>query len=335
MLLEFTDKGIYCPQADVYIDPWRPVAKAIITHAHSDHARWGMKHYLCHEKSKKILLYRLGNDISIETKKYNDPFSINGVTFSLHPAGHVIGSSQIRVEYKGEVWVVSGDYKTENDGISDTFEPVKCNTFITECTFGLPIYDWQNQQNVFAEMITWIKQNEHEGINSVIFAYALGKAQRIIQNLYPEISEIYTHGAIENTNRVIRESGIQIAPTILINKDTDLKKLKGKTIIAPPSAQDSPWLRKLEPYKTAMASGWMALRGARRRRNIDKGFVLSDHADWKGLNNAIKNTACETVIATHGYTEIFSKWLREIGYNAITEKTQFEGEIADMSNEIE
>jgi putative mRNA 3-end processing factor len=335
MLLEFTDNGIYCKQADVYIDPWKPVDKAIITHAHSDHARWGMKHYLCHEKSKAILEYRLGKDILIETKKYHEPFYINRVNFSLHPAGHVIGSSQIRVEYKGEVWVVSGDYKTEFDGISDAFEPIKCNTFITECTFGLPIYNWQNQSEVFNEMIHWIKQNQQNGFNSVIFAYALGKAQRIIQNIYPEISEIYTHGAIENTNRVIRESGIFIAPTILINKETDLKKIKGKVIIAPPSAQDTPWLRKLEPYKTAVASGWMALRGTRRRRNIDKGFVLSDHADWKGLNSAIKYSECETVIATHGYTEIFSRWLKENGYNTRTEKTQFEGETADISTIIE
>lgn len=333
MLLEFTDKGIYCPQANVYIDPWRPVAKAIITHAHSDHARWGMKHYLCQEKSKAILHHRLGNDIVVETKKYNEPFTINGVNFSLHPAGHVIGSSQIRVAYKGEVWVVSGDYKTEFDGISDAFEPVKCNTFITECTFGLPIYNWQHQKDVFNEMITWIKHNEAEGVNSVIFAYALGKAQRIIQNIFPHVEEIYTHGAIENTNKVLLESGTNIAPTILISKESDLKKIKGKVIIAPPAAQDTPWLRKLEPYKTALASGWMALRGARRRRNVDKGFVLSDHADWKGLNSAIKNTACETVIATHGYTEIFSKWLHENGYNALTEKTHFEGETADIGNE--
>ncbi|MFN4233299.1 MAG: ligase-associated DNA damage response exonuclease [Bacteroidia bacterium] len=335
MLLEFTDKGIYCPQADVYIDPWKAVDKAIITHAHSDHARWGMKHYLCHEKSKSIIQHRLGNNISIETKKYNETFSINGVKFSLHPAGHVIGSSQIRVEYNGEIWVVSGDYKTEFDGISDAFEPIKCHTFITECTFGLPIYKWQKQSDVFKEMINWIKQNESEGYNSIIFAYALGKAQRIIQNIFPEILEIYTHGAIENTNKVIRESGTAIAPTILINKETDFKKLKGKVIIAPPSAQDTPWMRKLEPCKTAVASGWMALRGARRRRNIDKGFILSDHADWIGLNNAIANSQCETVIATHGYTEIFSRWLNEKGYHALTEKTQFEGETGDISNEIE
>jgi putative mRNA 3-end processing factor len=335
MLLEFTDKGIYCEKADVYIDPWKPVEKAIITHAHSDHARYGMKHYLCHEKSKAILQYRLGKDISIETKKYNEKFNINGVNFSLHPAGHVIGSSQIRVEYKGEVWVVSGDYKTEFDGISDSFEPVKCNTFITECTFGLPVFNWQKQYDVFQEIKSWIKQNQADGYNSVIFAYALGKAQRIIQNLYPEISEIYTHGAIENTNRVIRESGIDIAPSILINKETDLKNLKGKVIIAPPSANNTTWLKKLEPYKTAIASGWMTLRGARRRRNINKGFILSDHADWKGLNSVIENCGCETVIATHGYTEIFSRWLREKGYHAITQLTQFEGETEDISTIIE
>lgn len=326
MLLKFTDKGIYCPQADVYIDPWKAVDKAIITHAHSDHARWGMKHYLCHEKSKPILLHRLGSDISIETKKYNETFSINGVNFSLHPAGHVIGSAQIRIEYKGEIWVVSGDYKTEYDGISEAFEPIKCNTFVTECTFGLPIFNWEKQDNIFYEIKKWIRQNETEGINSVIFAYSLGKAQRIIQNIFPEVKNIYTHGAIENTNKVIRESGINLPSTILINKETDFKKLKGKVIIAPPSAIGSAWLNKLQPYKTAVASGWMTLRGTRRRRNIEKGFVLSDHADWKGLNSAVTNCECETIIATHGYTEIFSRWFSEKGLNALTEKTQFEGE---------
>lgn len=328
-LLQFTDKGIYCAAANVYIDPWRQVDKAIITHAHSDHARWGMKHYLCHHQSVNLIKTRLNENISIEGKNYNESFNINGVKFSLHPAGHIIGSAQVRVEYAGEVWVVSGDYKTEADGTCVPFEPVRCNTFITECTFGLPVYNWKPQAEIINDINSWWQENNAAGVNSVIFAYSLGKAQRIICNVNHSIGKIFTHGAVENMNKALRETGIVIPETIGITKDTDIKQIKGALIVAPPSADDSPWLKKFQPYKTAIASGWMALRGARRRRNVDRGFVMSDHADWKGLNEAVNATGCENVIATHGYTEIFTRWLCEQGYHAITEKTQFEGELIE------
>jgi len=175
-LITFTHTGMYCAAADVYIDPWRPVDRCIITHAHSDHARTGMGHYLCHEHSVHLLRHRLGADISVEGIPYGEVRNINGVQFSLHPAGHVIGSAQVRVEHKGEVWTISGDYKTEDDGFTPPFEVVRCHTFITECTFGLPVYTWEPQRSIFDEINAWWRTNAAEGVATVISAYSLGKA---------------------------------------------------------------------------------------------------------------------------------------------------------------
>jgi putative mRNA 3-end processing factor len=250
---------------------------------------------------------------------------INNVKFSFHPAGHIIGSSQIRVEHKGEVWVFSGDYKDENDGVSIPYEPVKCHSFITECTFGLPAFKWKPQAEVFTEINNWWKENKEDGNTSVLFGYSLGKAQRLLKHLDTDIGKIYTHGAIENMTEVLREL-VDFPETHHITKETTKKELKGNIVLAPPSAHGGTWIKKMTPYVTASASGWMTFRGARRRRAIDKGFVLSDHCDWDGLINSIKATECEKVICTHGYTDIFAKYLREIGYDARTEKTQYEEE---------
>jgi putative mRNA 3-end processing factor len=282
-LLEFTDRGIYCPAADVYIDPWRPVERALITHGHSDHSRWGHKYYLCTEEAEPVIRHRL-RDIRTETVTYGEPRTIRGVQFSFHPAGHIPGSAQIRVEYQGEVWVVSGDYKLEDDGLSTPFEPVRCHRFITECTFGLPVYKWKPQEEVFAAMNGWWRKNAADGKVSVLTGYALGKAQRLIQGLDTGIGPIFTHGAVENTNQVLRGQGIRLADTTRVTRERKKADFKGGIVIAPPSALGSSWMRKFAPYSTAMASGWMSLRGARRRRAADRGFVLSDHADWDGLN---------------------------------------------------
>lgn len=330
MLLEFNQNGIYCKQADVYIDPWRKVNKAIITHSHSDHARWGMNHYLAHKDSVPIMKHRLGNDISVESKSYGDLFQINGVNFSLHPAGHIIGSAQVLVEYKGERWLVTGDYKTEDDGYSTPFELMKCDTIISECTFGLPIYKWKDQIEVFEEINSWWRENQKLGKVSVLTAYSLGKAQRVINGVDKSIGKIFTHGAVDNINQVLIESGHYLPKTVLVNKDIPKSDYKGSLVICPPSAVGSPWIKKFGSYSLGIASGWMALRGTRRRRAADRGFVLSDHADWDGLNYVVENCEAEKVIATHGYTDIFSKYLREEkGLNAVTEKTQFEGEGID------
>ena len=328
-LLRFTNKGIYCEAAGVYLDPWKPVDKAIISHGHSDHSRWGHKKYITHHNNVPIVKHRLG-EIIISGKAWGETFTINGVKFSLHPAGHIVGSSQIRVEHKGEVWVFTGDYKTEDDGLATPYQPLKCHTFITECTFGLPAFLWRPQHEVVNDINSWWAENRDNGQTSVLFGYSLGKAQRLLKHLDTTIGKIYTHGAVENITRVLRPL-VHLPPTELITPETKKEDIKGNLVIAPPSAHGSAWIRKLVPYVTATASGWMAFRGARRRRAIDKGFVLSDHCDWPGLLSAIAGTGAEKVICTHGYTEIFSRYLKELGYDARTEHTQFEGEAAEIN----
>lgn len=332
-LLEFTDQGIYCSAAKVYLDPWKPVDRAIISHGHSDHSRWGHKQYITHHSNVPIISHRLG-DIQVSGKEWGETFTINNVKFSLLPAGHIIGSSQIRVEHKGEVWVFTGDYKSEDDGISTPFEPIKCNTFITECTFGLPAFKWTPQKEVFENINQWWQENKAEGKTSVLFGYSLGKAQRLLKYLNTDIGKIYTHGAIENMTEVLRPL-VDFPETTLITRETKKQELLGNIVLAPPSAHGSTWIRKMVPYVTASASGWMTFRGARRRRAIDKGFVLSDHCDWQGLLASIKATGAEKVICTHGYTEIFSRYLREQGYDARTEETQYEGELGELNSSKE
>jgi len=332
-LLVFNDKGIYCEQADVYLDPWKPVKNAIITHGHADHSRWGHENYVTHHYNVPIIRHRLGK-ISVTGKEWNETFIVNGVKFSLHPAGHIVGSSQVRVEYKGEVWVFTGDYKTEDDGIATPYEVVKCNTLITECTFGLPAFNWLPQQEVFTDINNWWAENKAEGKTSVIFGYSLGKAQRILKHLDTSNGKIFTHGAVENMTEVIRPI-VDLPPTTRVTRETTKEELAGSIVIAPPSAHGSVWLRKMTPFVTGVASGWMAFRGARARRAVDRGFVLSDHCDWYGLLDSIKAMGCDKVISTHGYSDIFSRYLREQGYDALTEHTQFEGEAAEMDSKPE
>jgi putative mRNA 3-end processing factor len=323
-ILEFTDRGIYCPVADLYIDPWRPVKKALISHAHSDHAKPGSTHYVATHSSVAVMRQRLGDEVTIDGIKYGEELRVNGVKFSFHPAGHIIGSAQIRVEYRGEVWVVSGDYKTENDGISEAFEPIRCHHFITESTFGLPIFRWKPQSEVFAEINTWWQQNKENGIQSVLAVYALGKAQRILRHVDPQIGPIYTHGAVDNVNEIMMASGISLPETIRITPDNKSEvKNSGGLILATPGAIGGTWAKSLGTYSLGMVSGWMALRGTRRRRAADKGFVLSDHADWNALNEAIKASGAENIYVTHGYTEIFSRWLQECGYNSSVVRTGY------------
>ena len=322
-LLHFTGKSIYCPLADIHIDPWIPVDRAIITHAHSDHAKWGCKHYLAHKHSEPILRLRLGADISLQNVEYGERFTINGVHFSLHPAGHIIGSAQVRVEYKDEVWVVSGDYKLEDDNFCVPFESVKCNVFITESTFGLPIYKWQPQQTIFSEIDAWHVKNKAAGKASMLMGYSLGKMQRILKNITIGDESIFAHGAVYTLNEKLREAGFDLPPLTLVTKDTDKKLFKGSLILAPPSADGSVWMKKFNPYSTGYCSGWMLVRGAKNRRAIDQGFVLSDHADWKDLNTAVKNTGAEKVFVTHGFTSVFSKWLNENGIEAGEVQTMY------------
>jgi putative mRNA 3-end processing factor len=332
-LLELTPSGLYCPQADIFIDPWKPVDKAVITHAHSDHSRWGMKHYLAHHHSAEVMKLRLGQDISLETVDYKEPLEINGVKVSLHPAGHIPGSAQVRLEYKGKTVVISGDYKTESDGLSQAFEPVRCHEFVSECTFGMPVYKWQSQKEIFEDINAWWRKNVEKGRNSVLFAYSLGKAQRIINNLDLSIGEVFAHGAVWNSNQALITNGVKVVDIPKVTQDIPKSRFKGAMIIAPPSAMDSPWMRQFNPYQTGICSGWMAIRGSRRRRAADAGFVLSDHADWEGLISAIKSTNAEKVYLTHGSTAVFGRYLEEVEkIHAVELKTLFEGENTNLED---
>ena len=332
-LLELTPSGLYCPQADIFIDPWKSVDKAVITHAHSDHSRWGMKHYLAHHHSEDVMKLRLGLDISLETVDYGEVMDINGVKVSLHPAGHIPGSAQVKLEYKGKTAVVSGDYKTENDGLSQQFEPVRCHEFVSECTFGMPIYKWQSQKEIFEAINGWWRQNAADGRNSVVFGYSLGKAQRIINNLDLSIGEVFAHGAIWNTNQALIANGVKVVDIPKVTQEIPKSRFKGALIIAPPSAMGSPWMKQFSPYQTGICSGWMNIRGARRRRAADAGFVLSDHADWEGLISAIKATEAQKVYLTHGSTAVFGRYLEEVEkIHAVELKTLFEGENSNLED---
>jgi len=272
--------------------------------------------------------HRLG-DIPLETVAYGELRQIGDAQVSFHPAGHVPGSAQIRLEVNGEVWVVSGDYKTVDDGLSEPFEPVACHSFITECTFGLPVFNW-TPQDVLADRINaWWAGNAAAGRFSLLGAYALGKAQRLLRLVDPEIGPILTHGAIENTNAVLRGQGIALPATELVTPETDVKSRMGALVLAPPSALGSAWARRFKPQSSAFASGWMALRGVRRRRAADRGFIVSDHADWTGLNDAIRATGAERVFVTHGYTGPFRRWLADQGYDAKIVRTEYDGETLD------
>ena len=324
-------EGLYCVPGDFHIDPWLPVQRAVITHGHGDHARPGSSHYLCATPGIGILRARLG-EITLQDLAYGETLEHNGVRISLHPAGHVLGSAQVRMEYRGEVWVASGDYKVEPDATCTPFEAVRCHTFITESTFGLPIYRWMAQQQVFDDMNAWWRRNAGEGRCSVMLCYAFGKAQRILCGLDPAIGPIVCHGAVEPLNRIYREAGIALPPTVMVG-EVDKAALRQALVLAPPSAAGTPWIRRFGDFSDAFASGWMQLRGARRRRAVDRGFVLSDHADWPGLLQAIRATAAQRIIVTHGTIPVMVRWLRQNGYDAKGFDTEFgdeqAGEAAD------
>jgi putative mRNA 3-end processing factor len=326
-------EGLYCPPGDFYIDPWRPVERAVITHGHGDHARTGNARYLTAEPGAAVLRSRLGADINLQTLAYGERLDHHGVTLSLHPAGHVLGSAQVRLEYQGEVWVASGDYKVEPDATCAPFEPVRCHTFITESTFGLPIYRWPPQAVIFDQINSWWRGNRDQGKASVLFCYAFGKAQRILHGLDASIGPILVHGAVEPLNRVYREAGVALPETHYAGDFTRSDPLLRQAIVlAPPSAGGSSWMKRFGDYSDAFASGWMRLRGTRRRRGVDRGFVLSDHADWPGLLWAIEQTGAERVMVTHGSVNVLVRYLSERGLDARGFVTEY-GDEDDASAE--
>lgn len=332
-LVKFTKKGIYCIPGKFYLDPWYPVEYAIISHGHADHARWGNKHYLCHNQSKAILQHRIGADISIESLPYNEYKVINGVKVSFHPAGHIIGSAQIRLEYKGYIVVFSGDYKTQPDFITTPFEPLKCHEFITESTFGLPIYKWKSEQELQQELQDWVVQNQQNNRTSVFLGYSLGKAQRVMK-LVENVEEIYVHSAIHKLNKAIENSGITLPTTKLLTTDFKKTDIQNKIVILPPALLGSKMIKKIPNAATAICSGWMQIRGNRRWKGVDAGFAVSDHADWDGLLSAVKATEAEKVYVTHGSQAVFSKYLNEIGIEAHELKTEFGEDELETSEQL-
>lgn len=321
-MLKFTSKGIYCVPGKFYIDPWRPVDFALITHGHGDHARWGMKKYLCHHFTAPILKSRIGNDIVVQGIGYGEILIINGVKVSFHPAGHIIGSAQIRLEYNGKIIVVSGDYKVQEDGISTPIEIIKCHEFITESTFGLPIYNWITVEKQNEQLRNWVLTNRENGKTSVFVSYSLGKAQRIMKAL-DGLAPLNVHYSIAKLNEAYQSVGIQLPHYSTMDLREDVKYLDKGIVIVPPSLLDSNVIRKIPNRATAICSGWMQVRGARRWRSADAGFAISDHADWNGLLDVVKATEAEKVYVTHGQKAVFSKYLNEIGISAEELKTEF------------
>jgi putative mRNA 3-end processing factor len=323
-LLQPTENGLYCEPGDFYVDPGRPVDRAVITHAHSDHARSGSRSYLTALPGVALLRERLGQDATIRGLPYGESVNMDGVHVSLHPAGHLLGSAQIRIEHHGEVWVVSGDYKLQADPTCEPFEPVKCNVFLTESTFGLPIYRWPAPESVFAEINAWWAGNQENLRTSIIFAYALGKSQRLLAGVDAGLGPIVVHGAVARLVPAYTSAGVQL-PDVYQAERQWVQAVRGRgLVIAPPSAIGHPWLRKFGPASSAFASGWMQVRGARRWRSLDRGFVLSDHADWDGLISAVHDCGAERVGVTHGFAAPFARWLTEQGHAGWVVPTHYE-----------
>jgi putative mRNA 3-end processing factor len=331
-LIVLRPEGLYCPAGDFHIDPWRLVARAVLTHAHADHARAGHGAYLAAAVSEGVLRTRLGAGIALQGLAYGERVEINGVRVSLHPAGHVLGSAQVRVEQRGRVWVASGDYFASGiDGDANAtcapFEPVHCDCFITESTFGLPIYRWRAQSEVLAEINAWWQGNVEAGRASLLLGYSFGKAQRLLAGLDSGIGPIVVHGAVEALNHAYRAAGVALPATRSID-DVAKADLKRAIAVAPPAVQGSAWARRLGEPSDAFASGWMQLRGARRRQGVDRGFVLSDHADWPGLQRVIAATGASRVIVTHGYEAVMVRWLQQQGLQAASFETAY-GDVDD------
>lgn len=315
-LLRSTPRGLYCEAGGFFIDPNVPVDRAVVTHAHSDHARWGCRHYLAALPGEQLLRMRLGNECEFQFIAYGEAIQVGGVRVSFHPAGHMLGSAQVRLERRGRVAVVTGDYKLGSDPTCQPWEPVPCHLFVTESTFALPVYRWKPQSVVADSINRWWRASRDEGRCCILYGYAVGKSQRLLAHLDPTIGPIYTHGAVEKGAEAYRNSGVELPPTIPVASVGAKHDWSGSMVVAVPSAHATPWIRKFGSVGTAMASGWMAIRGPRRRRSVDRGFVLSDHVDWPSLLKAVELTEAETVWATHGYAAVVARYLSEKGYQA-------------------
>jgi putative mRNA 3-end processing factor len=338
-LLRLTPSGLYCERGQFFIDPWGPVAKAVITHAHADHARRGSKEYLTTHSGKPVLQTRMGPSAVIQSVAYGERVLMGEVAVSLHPAGHILGSAQVRVEHRGEVWVVSGDYKVAPDHLVESFELVPCHTFITESTFGLPIYRWRPQAELYAEINAWWRENQQAGRTSLIHGYSLGKAQRILAGLDRDIGPIYCHSTVAVCNRDYAAGGVPLAGWRQLSEAPPRCDWSRAIIIAPPQAHSGETPRHYGETSAAFCSGWMTIRGTRRRESIDRGFPLSDHADWPELTETILATGAERVYVTHGSTATLVRWLTERGRDARPLRTQFgdeetQVEVTEMPHDV-
>jgi putative mRNA 3-end processing factor len=325
-LIVLRREGLYCPAGDFYIDPWLPVPRAVITHGHSDHARSGMGQYHSSADGLPILHWRLGAQDYV-AHEYGARFRLGDAELSLHPAGHVLGSAQVRIAAAGQVWVVSGDYKRQPDPTCAAFEVVPCDTFITEATFGLPIYRWPATSAVAQDIVAWREACAARGEAAVLLCYALGKAQRLLAELAAVTDQpALVHGAMRAGIDIYRDAGIELLATQPVAERERGEDFSGQLILAPPSAAGSPWLRRFKRAQLGFASGWMLVRGNRRRRNYDRGFVVSDHADWPALLQTVRETGARRVIATHGDTGALIRVLNEEGIAAGAFATQFGGD---------
>jgi putative mRNA 3-end processing factor len=318
-LLRLDDRGLYCERGGFHIDPWLPVEKAVITHAHGDHARSGNKKTYCANEGLAVMRHRLGQDEPLNGIPYGEVIEIGETQVSFHPAGHILGSAQVRIECDGQVWVVSGDYKRAHDPTCAPWEVVECDVFITEATFGLPIYKWESGAETARQILEWWDGNIRENRPSLLFCYALGKAQRVLAEIHAldKTRHVYTHGAVESLTEVYRKQGIEMVPTSLVGEVTKGKNFGGELILAPPSAYRSLWMKRFKGADTGFASGWMRVRGNRRRKGYDRGFVLSDHADWPDLIRTVKESKARVTLPTHGSVDVLARYLNEIGHKAI------------------
>jgi putative mRNA 3-end processing factor len=319
-------EGLYCPQGDFFIDPWKPVERAVITHGHGDHARPGMADYFASRPGLPILRWRLGGQ-PYHAYDYGEAFEIGDARVSFHSAGHVLGSAQVRIEADGQVWVASGDYKRQHDPTCAPFEVVDCDTFITEATFGLPIYRWPDTTDVARDIVEWRDHCASRGEAPVLLCYALGKAQRVLAELAMWTDRpVFLHGAVAAGVQVYRDAGVHMVETLPVSETAKGAEFAGELVLAPPSAAGRPWMRRFKRAQTGFASGWMRVRGNRRRRNYDRGFVVSDHADWPDLMRTIRETGARRVIATHGNTDAIIRALNDDGIAAEAFATDFGGE---------
>ena len=325
-LITATPRGLYCAAGDFYIDPWQPVERALITHAHGDHLRAGSARYYMAAPGCTVARHRLPPGSDLHPVAYAERLEFGPVTVSLHPAGHILGSAQIRVEHAGSTWVVSGDYKRDPDPTCAPFEVVPCDVFISEATFALPAYRWNETRLTAREILEWWRGNRERGVASVLFAYALGKAQRVLAELAQLTDEsVFVHGAVAALVDAYRAEGIRMLPTLpaTVTKAADYA---GALIMAPPSAAGSPWMRRFGEHRTGFCSGWMRVRGDRRRRGYDRGFVLSDHADWPSLLRTFRDTGARRILLTHGYTDAMCRFLQERGIDASALRTEYGAE---------